>query len=132
MHRILIADDDQSCVEKYKRSFTGEGYKVSTAGNGEEVLEKVESIQPHLIILEVMMPRMNGLETLENLKENPKTTDIPVIMLSQIPRNKLVIKEGLELPIYLDKPFTAPEIVVRIANQLINNFNPKSLQKGAL
>lgn len=84
MAKILIVEDDPLMSRMYQKIFTFEGYEVEMAGNGEEGLEKVRNSKPTLILLDVMMPKMNGLQVLEKLKADPETKGIPVIMLTNL------------------------------------------------
>lgn len=84
MAKLLIVEDDPLISRMYNRLFTLEGYEVEIATNGEEGFEKAKTTNPALILLDVMMPTMNGLQTLEALKKDPQTQAIPVIMLSNL------------------------------------------------
>jgi CheY-like chemotaxis protein len=84
MSKILITEDDPLMSRLYQKIFTFEGHEVETAENGEVGLEKVRSYQPDIILLDVMMPKMNGLQVLEKLKLDPATKSIPVIMLTNL------------------------------------------------
>jgi CheY-like chemotaxis protein len=68
----------------YQKIFKFEGYEADFASNGEEGLEKVRSLKPTLVLLDIMMPKMNGLEVLDKLKLDPETKDIPVVMLTNL------------------------------------------------
>jgi CheY-like chemotaxis protein len=68
----------------YQKIFTFEGYTVEMAGDGEEGLEKARSVKPTMILLDVMMPKMNGLQVLEKLKADPELKAIPVVMLTNL------------------------------------------------
>lgn len=82
--RILLVDDDPLIVRMYERKLAKEGFSVTLAANGEEGLKALEKEMPNLILLDVLMPKMNGWEMLKKLKENPKTRDIPVITLTSL------------------------------------------------
>jgi twitching motility two-component system response regulator PilH len=84
MAKILITEDDPLMSRVYQKIFTFEGYEVITAANGEEGLEKARTEKPTLILLDIMMPKMNGLQVLEKLKIDPETKKIPVIMLTNL------------------------------------------------
>jgi len=84
MAKILITEDDPLMSRLYQKIFTFEGHEVETAENGEVGLEKVRSYKPDIILLDVMMPKMNGLQVLEKLKLDPETKSIPVIMLTNL------------------------------------------------
>lgn len=114
--RILVADDDREIVDIIRDSLTDEGYLVSDAYDGEEVLEKLRSSKIDLVILDIMMPRLDGLEALKLIK---KTSNVPVIMLSARGRDidKVV---GLQMGAddYLSKPFSMDELVARVSAHL--------------
>ena len=81
---ILIVDDDSLIIRMYQKKLSTDGYTVATAFNGEEAMVEVQKQKPDLILLDVMMPKMNGVETLKALKEKPETKDIPVIILTNL------------------------------------------------
>jgi DNA-binding response OmpR family regulator len=81
---ILLAEDDLILSELYTERLKQEGFAVVHANNGEEALEFVKEYHPSLIILDIMMPKMNGLDVLKNLKENPETAAIPVIIVTAL------------------------------------------------
>lgn len=82
--QILIVEDDPLMARLYSKVFTIEGYEVAMAVDGEEGLSCVHKSIPTVILLDVMMPKMNGLELLEKLKADPATKKIPVIMLTNL------------------------------------------------
>jgi CheY-like chemotaxis protein len=84
MAKILIVEDDPLMSRLYDKIFKFEGYEVELAGDGEDGLAKVKAGKPTLILLDVMMPKMNGLQVLEKLKADPETKAIPVIMLTNL------------------------------------------------
>jgi CheY-like chemotaxis protein len=84
MAKVFIVEDDPLMSRMYQKIFTFEKFEVETAGDGEEALAKVVAANPTIILLDVMMPKMNGLQVLERLKANPATSNIPVIMLTNL------------------------------------------------
>jgi len=80
--RILLVDDDPDFVESIKSKLESKGFTVGVAYDGKEGLKKVPEFQPDLIILDVMMPVMNGHQACQKLKGNPATQKIPVILLT--------------------------------------------------
>lgn len=84
MAKILIVEDDPLMARMYKKIFTFENYEVEIAVDGEEGLLKVRSFKPTLILLDIMMPRMNGFQMLERLKADPDTKKIPIIILTNL------------------------------------------------
>ncbi len=82
--KVLIIEDDQLIQRMYQKIFTFQKFDVTMAGDGEEGLELARSIKPTIILLDVMMPKMNGFEVLKKLKDNEETKKIPVVMLSNL------------------------------------------------
>jgi CheY-like chemotaxis protein len=81
---ILIVEDDELIRRMYQQIFTFRGYSVKLATNGEEGLEKVAVDQPAIILLDIMMPKLNGIEMLKRLKAQPDAAKIPVIILTNL------------------------------------------------
>lgn len=113
--RILVADDDEVLRRLVTHVLTREGYQVVAAGNGEEVLQHVMSRRPDAIILDAMMPGIDGLEVLHALRQGETTKDIPVIMLSARSQERDVVR-GFDFGAndYLGKPFKPGELLVRL------------------
>jgi len=84
MTKILITEDDPLMSRMYQKIFDFEGYEVELAANGQESLDKARESAPTLILLDVMMPIMNGLTALEKLKSDPAIKAIPVVMLTNL------------------------------------------------
>lgn len=82
--RILIAEDDPMMARLYEKVFNFEGYQVQMAVDGQDALDKARENPPTLMILDVMMPRLNGLAALEQVKADPKLKATPVIMLTNL------------------------------------------------
>lgn len=82
--KILIIEDDPLMLRMYQKIFTFQKYDVEVAADGEEGLAKVAETKPTIILLDVMMPKLNGLQVLERLKSDPETKKIPVIMLTNL------------------------------------------------
>ncbi|MBD2453096.1 response regulator [Nostoc sp. FACHB-87] len=112
---ILVVDDVPINIKILLEILTQAGYRVSVAKNGKSALEKVEEAIPNLILLDVMMPGMDGFETCRILKANPKTKDIPIIFMTALsePVNKI---KGLQLGAvdYITKPIEHEEVLARI------------------
>ena len=83
-NRILLVDDDPLIIRMYQTKLVHDGYEVDGAANGEEALACVLRRRPDLILLDVMMPKMNGVETLKALQGDAKTRGIPVIILTNL------------------------------------------------
>ena len=84
MAKVLMIEDDPLVSRMYTKVFRFEGIEVEVAKDGEEGVAMAKSIKPNLIFCDVMMPRMNGIQVLENLKSDVNTKDIPVIMLTNL------------------------------------------------
>ncbi len=84
MAKVLIVEDDPLISRMYQKIFKFEGYEVETAADGEEGVDKVRTAKPTIVILDVMMPKMNGLQVLAKLKSDPETKKIPVVMLTNL------------------------------------------------
>jgi signal transduction histidine kinase len=112
---ILVVDDVLINIKVLLEILTEAGYKVAVAKNGKSALEKIEEVMPSLILLDVMMPVMDGFETCRILKSNPKTKDIPIIFMTALSESINKVK-GLKLGAvdYITKPFEHEEVLARI------------------
>ena len=113
--RILVVDDEIYIVHILDFSLGMEGYEVLTALDGEQALEKARAEKPDLIVLDIMMPKLDGYETCKRLKADPEIKDVPVILLSAKGRN-VDLKVGFEVGAddYITKPFSPRKLVERI------------------
>lgn len=110
--KILAVDDEKHIVRLVQVNLERQGYEVITANDGKEALEKVASEHPDLLVLDVMMPYMDGFEVLQTLRRNPETAEIPVIMLTAKAQDADVFRgwqSGVDL--YLTKPFNPMELI---------------------
>ena len=110
--KILAVDDERHIVRLVQVNLERQGYIVVTAFDGKEALEKVESEKPDLVVLDVMMPYMDGFEVLQNLRKNQATRDLPVIMLTAKAQDADVFRgwqSGVDC--YLTKPFNPMELI---------------------
>ena len=117
--KILIVDDELVTLLPLKRSLESEGYIVIEACDGYEAIKKSKSEMPELIILDLMMPGMDGIEVCSQLKKDSLTEKIPIIMLTA--RDEVSDKvKGLEMGAddYVTKPFHLNELIARIRNIL--------------
>lgn len=92
MAKLLIIEDDPYVQEIYGRVFSQQNYTVVTAFNGSEGIEKARQEKPNLVLLDIMIPKMNGFEVLEKLKHDDQTRAIPVIMLTNLGEEQHVKK----------------------------------------
>ena len=119
MAKILVVDDEEPILELLRFNLEKEGYQVCVAKDGQEALERVEKEQPDLLVLDVMLPGMDGLEVCRVLRLNPRFQQIPIIMLTA-KGEEIDTVLGLELGAddYMTKPFSPRELLARIKARL--------------
>ena len=113
MTKILLVEDDPLIYRMYQKLFTLEGYETETANNGQEGLDKLKDFKPDIIMLDIMMPTMDGVTMLNHLKENPETAEIPVVILTNVADQRIAnqtFEKGASLSIV--KSETEPEQVI--------------------
>ena len=117
--RILVVDDEPDAIELIRFNLKASGYEVLTAEDGEEALAKARKFSPDMILLDVMLPEIDGLEVCKILRRDPATASLPIIMLtakaSEIDR-VLGLEFGAED--YVTKPFSPRELMLRVRNLL--------------
>ena len=116
MAKVLLVDDNVDMLETLEHLFNFYDFEVARAVNGAVALEVVTEENPDIIILDALMPVMNGFDTCEHLKSNPDTRDIPIIFLSANYTEKEHRRKGLELGAddYILKPFNAQELIGKV------------------
>jgi len=126
--KILVVDDEIYIVHILDFSLGMEGYEVLTALDGEQALEKARAEHPDLIVLDIMMPKLDGYETCKMLKADDSTKTIPVILLSAKGRN-VDQKVGFEVGAddYITKPFSPRKLVERI-NAILGQASSNRMQ----
>src|SRR4051794_17574034 len=117
--RILIVDDNPANVKILQTRLSSEGYEIVSAADGEEALEKARSATPDLILLDVMMPKLNGLEVCRRLRADPTFPFTPIIMVTAMTDSKDVVA-GLEAggDEYLTKPLDHAAVGARVRSML--------------
>lgn len=110
--KVLVCDDERHIVRLIQVNLEKSGYQVVTAYDGKEGLEKIRSEKPNLVVLDVMMPYMDGFEVLKSLRREPETEQLPVVMLTAKAQDKDVF-EGYHYgaDMYLTKPFNPQELL---------------------
>jgi len=118
-YTILVVDDVVSNVLLLRVLLTNEKFKVITASNGKEALSQAANAHPDLILLDVMMPEMNGFEVAERLKADPETQNIPIIFLTVLNTTADIVK-GFKVGAndFISKPFNKEELVIRVNHQI--------------
>jgi len=128
---VLVADDDPLICSLLEYKLGQRGFSVITAANGEQALDLIRDEMPDLVVLDSMMPVLDGASVLRIIRETHSPTDLPVIMLTAR-REDADIISALQLGAndYITKPFILKEIVLRIEN-LITQIHQKKLRRTA-
>ena len=113
--KIVVADDDLDLCELLETKLRQSNYEVFTAMDGVQTLEVVRSISPDLVILDIMMPLMSGMEVLRQLKSESATADIPIILMTA-KRQESDVNSGFALGVvdYIVKPFNLKDLVLQV------------------
>jgi len=131
MAKILIIEDDPLMARMYQKIFSFEGYQIEVAQDGEDGLEKVKNNHPNLILLDVMMPKMNGFQVLEKLKVDPDTKKIPVVMLTnlagQSDAEKALTKGAVK---YIVKSEYEPKQVANMVKEILKGYTRDEVPGG--
>ena len=117
--RILVVDDEPDAIELIRFNLKASGYEVLTAEDGEEALAKARKFSPDMILLDVMIPEIDGLEVCKILRRDPATASLPIIMLTA-KASEIDRVLGLEFGAddYVTKPFSPRELMLRVRNLL--------------
>ncbi|MCX6763704.1 MAG: response regulator [Candidatus Moranbacteria bacterium] len=123
---IMIVEDDSFVMDIYNTKFTQTGYAVVGALNGQEALKKMEETKPDLILLDIVMPQMDGYEFLKIMKSREEFKNIPVVLLTNL-NQKEEIEKGMDLGAqdYLIKSHFTPSEVLAKVEKMLNVSNPK-------
>jgi DNA-binding response OmpR family regulator len=117
--RILIVDDEPNIVLSLEFLMKREGYHPTIASDGEAALQSIAALPPDLIILDVMLPRMNGFDVCRHVKADPRWRDVKILMLTAKGRDTEVAKGlGLGADAYVTKPFSTRDLVAQIKQLL--------------
>ncbi len=119
--KVFIIEDEEMLVNMYVSKFEKEGYEIDSAFNGREGLEKVKTYHPDIVLLDVIMPEMDGFMVLKQLKGDASTKNIPVIMLTNLGQGEDVEKgQKLGAKDYLVKANLTPSQVVDKVKEVLN------------
>ncbi len=137
--KILLADDDQSLVRTLSWILKHEGYEVVVAPGGEGLLSKLEEERPHLLLLDIMMPQVDGLQLLQKIKADERFRHLPVLMISSVQdvEGATVRALGLGAADFIAKPFRARELLARVeahvrSSQELSRAQEEAQSRGAL
>ena len=118
-HSILIVDDNHNNLEVLSETLAKAGFQVAVAIDGENALEQIQYYKPELILLDVMMPGIDGYQTCQRIKTNPDTFDIPIIFMTALSDTEHKVKGfALGAVDYITKPFQREEVLARVRVQL--------------
>ena len=135
--RILIVEDEEAIVEIVSQALRRLGFETASAGDGDEALEKISLLRPDLVILDLMLPRMDGWEVCRRLRADRATKAMPIIMLTAR-RDEGDVVQGLEVGAddYMKKPFSLSELAARVKALLRRtgdqDGSPRILENGGL
>ena len=120
---MLLIEDDPLMLRLYRKIFELEGYEVELAAGGQEGLDKAKSDKPTLVLLDIMMPKMDGFEVLGKLKEDPETKDIPVVVLTNLAGTQDA-KKAMEMGAskYIIKSEQDPKEVATLVKEVLENL----------
>ncbi len=129
---VLVVDDEENILELVKYNMVREGYKTTCVGTGEEAISKAKSEVPDLVILDLMLPGVDGLEVCRILKHDARTSQIPIIMLTAKSEEADVVA-GLELGAddYVTKPFS-PRVLLARVKAVLRRREAAAIQDKAL
>ncbi|MEW6095205.1 MAG: response regulator [bacterium] len=129
MSKILVVDDDTELVEALKIRLEVNNYKIITAFNGIEALDKVYKEMPDLVLLDAWLPKMSGWEVCRKIKENEELNSIKVIFLTARTElsNRLIATQVLKADGYITKPFKSEKLIATIKEVLERNVKEKGI-----
>ena len=134
--KILVVDDEQDILEIVRATLKTKGYEVDVAHDGEEGLARIKTHKPDLVILDLMMPQKSGLEVCKDLKKDPSTADIPVIVLTALGKQSGKDEEfwrlGLKVDDFIQKPFDPLNLLGRVEyifrrNEYVSNHSESAI-----
>lgn len=119
---VLVVDDDEDLVKMLKFRIEGEGYEFMSAGDGKEMLQLLKVKTPNVIVLDVMLPNMDGYTALREMRKEEKYNNIPVIVLTAKEKKRLEDLFTLEnIAFFMEKPFDMKELLQKIRELLGKN-----------
>ena len=130
LRKILVVEDDPDQLEAIRGNLKNAGFAIGTASNGVDALTKTRTVLPDLIVLDLMLPRLNGLDICRTLRENPATAFIPVIMLTGMD-SYFTRVAGFEagINVFLTKPYLPEELIAKV-EELLKHLPQTSRKSG--
>jgi len=122
---ILVVDDDTNIRQLLRLQLEGQGYKVLEAGDGMEAIQQAKNRSPNLVLMDVMMPKINGFDAAAVLKNDPNTTNIPIIMLSIVEDKERGLRLGIDR--YFTKPIDSEDLLLEIESLLARGSSNKKV-----
>jgi len=122
--KILVVDDDPDILDAVTTVLATQPYEITTARDGVQCLEKLKEDPPDLIILDLLMPRMDGFAVVRELRENPQYPRVPILILTSVredaSRRRYELETGLEMDVqdYVEKPISPGELLHRVGKLL--------------
>jgi CheY-like chemotaxis protein len=117
--RVLVVDDDPHVLQLLRVNFELEGYEVDSAGDGQEALDRIAAKRPDVVVCDIMMPRMNGLEMVERLRSDPSTAKLPIVLVSaKAQQSDLSAGDEAGADAYVTKPFDPQDLLDAVAKLL--------------
>lgn len=125
--KVAIIEDDMAIVQMYRTKFENEGYDVATAPDGQAGLELIDSFQPDIVLLDLMMPNMNGLDMLQRLRSQPNGRDAKVVVLTNMGDTETATKVyKMAADDYIVKAEMTPKQVAERVKTLLGNGGPST------
>jgi DNA-binding response OmpR family regulator len=120
-NKVLIIEDDSFISDMYRLKLEAEGFNVKVAEDGQKGLEQLNKEKPDLVLLDVVMPKMDGFTVLQNIKEDPEIQDVPVVLLTNLGQ-KDSVEKGLKMGAldYVIKAHFTPSEVVEKVREILN------------
>ncbi|HVA97236.1 MAG TPA: response regulator [Candidatus Acidoferrales bacterium] len=125
MNKILLIEDDKILLEMYADKFTHEGFQVLTANDGQEGFTKMKTFMPAVVILDLIMPKVNGFEFLKLVKADPTLSKIPILVLTNIFADAQDLVKNWGVEYFLLKSNYTPENIVSKVNEIITDKTAK-------
>src|SRR6185436_2956186 len=130
LERILVVEDERDVAELIAYNLAKEGYEVTTAASGTEALRLTREVAPDLVLLDIMVPQLNGWEVCRRLRQDPETGGIPVIMVTgRVEEGDKVLGFEMGADDYVTKPFSPRELVARVRAVMRRGRKPGEREK---